>query len=228
VHIHKTGGTSITAALEPYLAKGDIATGPSFGAIRNTLCMRRHGIKKHSRAAAARRAVGPDVWDSYFTFAFVRNPYRRVTSLYHFFENAYRRRKTPSLRNLQYRLPWVSQRDPLRWPGLRAYAETQSLSEFLRHPGFAGEAAGTRTQLSMLADAEGRMLVDFVGRYERLPEDFRAAVEAIGLPDAELGWRNASRNTTGGGVTLTKADRDLLWEMYRDDFEAFGYRRDEG
>ena len=40
--------------------------------------------QNHSRASKIRKNVGEDVWNDYFKFAFVRNPFDKIVSQYHF------------------------------------------------------------------------------------------------------------------------------------------------
>ena len=66
-------------------------------------------------------------------------------------------------------------------------------------------------------------MMDMVGKYETLQEDFAAVAARLGLEGARLGWRNASRNRTAAADPMEAADRAHLAEMYRKDYELFGY-----
>jgi len=68
VHIHKTGGSSIEAALDLEERRGR-GTG---GAM--------HGPEKHWPARTIKRRVPPEVWRDYYKFSIVRNPWARVAS----------------------------------------------------------------------------------------------------------------------------------------------------
>ena len=74
----------------------------------------------------------------------------------------------------------------------------------------------------MLCDEGGRLLVDIVGKYETLQQDFSAITARLGLPDARLPWRNPSRNREAQ-APVDPADRAWLADMYRRDYETFGY-----
>jgi len=75
VHVIKTGGASIATALN---MKED--TG------RNVTREEQvpHYPKCHLSAKEIRKTVGEEIWNSYFKFSFVRNPYDKVVSQYHF------------------------------------------------------------------------------------------------------------------------------------------------
>jgi hypothetical protein len=226
IHIHKTAGESVTHALAPFLARGDLVLGSTpIGEVRNAYYARRHSLKKHGLATTVRDAYGPRIWEDYFKFSFVRNPYDRARSLYFFYEKVAKRRQSASVINLQYLLPALATRDPLRWPGMTAYLETRSFSGFIRHPNFSTEKIATRTQFSILSDPDRTLMVDFVGRFENLAEDFRTVARRLRLPEATLDRHNASANSRRSAEPMAPEDRDLLYQLYRDDFDAFGYPR---
>ncbi len=60
VHVIKTGGISIATALN--MDKKQF----------------------HGSATTIRKLVGEDIWSDYFKFTFVRNPYEKIVSQYHF------------------------------------------------------------------------------------------------------------------------------------------------
>ena len=222
VHIHKTAGESISTALLPFLGKGDLLLGTTAqGELANAWYEWRHGLQKHSAARRIRRYLGEGRWEEYRTFSFVRDPADRVRSLYFYFEKMLAERRRRSLKNALLWLPGTDFRDPCKWPGMQAYLETSSFSEFIRHPQFSPAIFGARRQSDILCDGEGRMLVDEVGKFETLGEDFARIAGRLGLEGASLGHRNASKNR--GAAPLDPADRALLVEMYRDDYALFGY-----
>jgi hypothetical protein len=221
VHIHKTAGESVTEALSQHLTRADLTVGTTLrGKMANWIYPKVTPIKKHSPAQAVRDYLPAEIWDGYFKFAFVREPVDRARSLYGYYAEMVRRRDQRSLRNVLFALPGSQSRDPARWPAVRAFLETSSFSEFIRHPAFSPRHPGTRPQWESVCDPDGAPLLDFVGRFESLETDFRRVVERIGLDQVSLPRRNASR---APGDVASPADRALLEAMYRRDFEMFGY-----
>jgi hypothetical protein len=223
VHIHKTAGEAITLAFLPHLGPKDVTLGGTpTGNIRNLYYKRKYGISKHSSAREIREYIKDDRWERFFVFSFVRHPFERVESLYKYFVMMSERRDKPSFRNMLYRAPLLEGSDPLKWPGLQAYRETSSFSEFIRHPGFHQDP-GSHCQCDMLLDEKGRMLADFVGHFDRLEEHFAYVASRVGLSEVRLPKHNVSKPTSRVDMTLSEHDRRYLREIYANDFEVFGF-----
>lgn len=78
-------------------------------------------------------------------------------------------------------------------------------------------------QCDFLMDADGRPLVDFIGRYENLATDFATVA-------ARFGWSGQLPHLNGSGADpdyrryYTARTRNLIAELYPGDIEAFGYK----
>jgi len=68
IHIIKTGGTSIEAKLRLH--------------------------QSHKPASEYKKIVSPEIWNKYFKFAFVRNPWDKMVSQYHYNSNLFLKNKT--------------------------------------------------------------------------------------------------------------------------------------
>lgn len=220
VHLHKTAGESITQALAPHLSANDIR----FSASRwlrpfNEYYKAKYKLRKHSSASSLKSLLGEDIWDSYYKFSFVRNPIDRIRSLRSYYERIARERDAHPVRSRVGTLLGLTG-DPESWPGMQAYRETQSFSEFIRRPKLVDMENGARQQFDLLTDDNGCLLVDFVGRFETLQDDFLTVARTIGVEGATLGWSNRSQHPAA--VTdISNDDRDYLMRLYRKDFEAF-------
>lgn len=224
IHLHKTAGESISDALVPHLAAGDIALGTGLkGELANAWYNYRFKLQKHSGARKVRHHVGADIWNGYLTFSFVRDPVDRARSLFFYYEKMQALRRKTSLRNAMLVLPGMQFRDSDKWPGMEAFRDSRSFSEFIRHPKFSPAFIGTRRQSDSLCDRDGNVLVDVVGKFETLQEDFAEIAARIGLPQATLGHRNASRNRAKAVDPVSPADRAHIEEMYARDYLTFGY-----
>lgn len=83
---------------------------------------------------------------------------------------------------------------------------------------------GKRTQHAFITDRHCRVLVDFVGRFERLEEDFALVCRHLGI-EAQLPPRTHTlRDYTG---FYDQSRRDLVAEHLKTDIELFGYSFDD-
>ena len=64
---------------------------------------------------------------------------------------------------------------------------------------------------------------DFVGRYERLADDFRIVQQRTGLPDIELPRLQAARTAARYAAYYTPRTRDIVAGRFGRDIEMFGY-----
>lgn len=77
IHVPKTGGTSLTEVLRPCASIGvnkqySVPNGSMF----------HETVMKHVRALHLKKFINNNIWDSYFKFGFVRNPWALLLSLY--------------------------------------------------------------------------------------------------------------------------------------------------
>jgi len=210
VHVMKTAGTSVSAALDPCLRWNDVAIGGTrFGEQIQPAFRERFGLHKHSTASEIRAVVGADVWFSYFTFTFVRHPYDRIMSLYTWLHK--------TLRTAPPDAPQWS------WQAAIAFRESHGFSEFIRHEQFR-KSLGGRPQVDWICDDDGSCIVDFVGRFEDLDAARMTISHRIGI-NLEPFERH---NVSGVRGRLAQffsgeADYDYLYKLHEKDFEVFGY-----
>lgn len=176
------------------------------------------------REYVGHRYISQDLFDQYFKFAFVRNPWDRMVSMYkwHAFHkicsfNQFVTREFP--RDLWKKKHWF-----------------------------------VCPQTDYICDANGEVLADYVGRYENLAADFHYVCTQIGLPPLDLPHANSNRlGKNRAHTTLrwearkvlsypwwvlkgrksvptgkyrayyTDEARELVGEYYKSDIEMFGY-----
>ena len=153
-------------------------------------------LKEHETALGARRLLPRDVFDDCFKFAFVRNPWSWIVSVW------MRLRTTESHRHY----PIVSRMDFPEYVDWEIRRDRQHQHRFV-------------------CDRRGELLVDFVGRQERLAEDFRRVCERLGLGEVELPHVGARpRKHADWREYYDDALRERVGEHWRRDVELFGYR----
>lgn len=207
VHIAKTGGTSVRAALQP-LRWRDPWYYPMW------LCSKLSGLSghrlgskfpRHSKIIAAKEMLPEEFFAGLFKFAFVRNPWDLQVSSYHHI-----RRERPHVMQghddfdsfLQWKL------DPER--PYQYHIDTS-----------------IELQSDYLVDLHGKLLVDFIGKYERLPDDFQSACDRIGIPMPKMPHkRQATDRKKDYRSYYTDETAEKVARHFARDIEILGYRFD--
>ena len=106
--------------------------------------------------------------------------------------------------------------------------KAQTFEDFIRHcDAECHDADGSkwiyRNQLDYLTDADGTVIVDYIGRFERLQADFAAAAARLGLQGVAIPHINRSIHPSYTQYYSGEL-RDFVGEMYARDIAAFGYR----
>src|SRR5262249_2778421 len=100
--------------------------------------------REHATARTIRTQMPRGRFEQYFSFAFVRNPWDWVVSLYSYL---------------------------LHTPGHRHHARIAAMSGLREYVEFE-IARGKRSQHEFICDRDGRVIVDYVGRFESLHAHF--------------------------------------------------------
>jgi len=195
IHIPKTGGSSIEDVIWPGdRTEADLWMG-FVSPYRNKY---QTGGLQHLLARQIRQEVGPETFDAYFKFAFVRNPWDKAVSQF-----SYMAHRT-DLRELIGMTPETTFDDYLQLIERNPHVQWERQVEFVQ-------------------DETGRSLIDFIGRFENIQQDAEAVFERIGLRGAVLPHRNASSRRHYSEY-FDVPTRDTLARIYAPDIEAFGYR----
>lgn len=203
VHIAKTGGTSIRSALEGIKWKDPYRIPMAICSRISSLTHHQVGCKipRHAKAICAYEMLPRELYDSLFKFVFVRNPWDlQVSSYYHL------RRERPHLvkhcNNFESFLRWKL--NPRR--------------EYQYHIDTSIEL-----QSKYLIDLDGNLIVNFIGRYERLEDDFREACHKIGIRTPKLPHKRKGENRTEYQKYYTDETTQLIADYFKRDIEMFGY-----
>lgn len=150
--------------------------------------------------------ANPRKFARYFKFTFVRNPWDRLLSAYSFLSRG-------GMNEVDRR--WA-EANRAKLQDFSGFVEALAADEGLR--GWVH----LRPQHYFICDAETNIKMDFVGRVERMEQDFARVAERLGL-NASLPRVNAS-NHPGRLQAYTARTRDLVGDLYREDIRLFGYR----
>lgn len=197
IHIHKCAGSSMTYALVPELGEDDLVLGVTEEGRRlDKIGQETKGLHKHSKAKEIKEFLEPEIWNNYFKFSFVRNPWDRLVSYYHW---------------------WLK----TNWDNERGTAQKikalDNFEEYLFSPYRSKNPCN-----DYLVDDEGNNLVDFVGKQERIYRDFAYVCGRIGLPNLNLPRRNQSQHKEYFKY-YTPETINLVAEWFKADIENFKY-----
>lgn len=221
IHIHKAAGTSIKFAIEKWLSWDDVIIGGTpFGEQIQKPYYNKYSIHKHSSALDVMELIGKQLWSECYSFAFVRNPYRRAISLYNYFDGLI---KAQGLRRYLRHLPVRRYQSGIwRWPGITAYLESGNFSAFIRHERFS-KIAAMKPQYQSTVDDDGKMIVDFIGKVETIEQDFQKVMQRIGLPELNLMKKNKSKSMPLQDYSIKESDYEYLYKLFERDFALFDY-----
>ncbi len=192
--IPKTGTHSVRRALREHLGPDDIEQVGLFVNRRLPYEPLAQLGHGHLGLAQVRPFLGEQAFGEYFKFAFVRNPFDRFVSYCAFMT----------------READVFARDPRRVMHHVLFTAPPS-QHILFQP-----------QHSVLVDADGALLSDYVGRVEQMQACYDEACDRIGVPRTVLEQLNASRH----GNYRDYYDQQLIdgvAALYRRDLDLFDY-----
>lgn len=204
VHIRKTAGSSIQTALRPhrdvysYREKIIDEVAKALGLrIRRYEALKRFAIHRHATLRELREGFGPDIVDSLFKFAFVRNPYDLLVSEY-FYE--LQDEKSPFHEVAKY----VGDFDGyVRWRTTMCRV----------------------TQFERIKGPDAKVGLDFVGRFEQLSGDFAQICNRIGISAPLLHENRSLKRPSREYVSFygARETRDRVLQTFAIDFDTFGY-----
>jgi hypothetical protein len=77
-------------------------------------------------------------------------------------------------------------------------------------------------QINMLADRNGNLLMDFIGKFENLYDDWNYVTEKLGIENKALTHRKKA-GIKDYDSYYTEESRALVSELWKRDIVAFGY-----
>lgn len=205
-HIAKTGGISVRKALEPYYQEPEkfrIHRPPvtTSNGQPNPLYEVWESLLLHATAKDTQKELPDEVFNNYYKFAFVRNPWDWQVSMYHFIlreKTHIRHELVRSMEGFEAFLEWVIA-TPKPYP-----------------------KGGLKHQHEAITDTEGNLLMDFVGRYETLNQDFQNVCQRLGI-QTSLPHLNKTNHRDYRSYYNDRT-RNLVAEHFEADIALFAYR----
>ena len=173
-HNPKTSGSSITKAIIPYCER-----------------IRKNSLdwKNDWHEGGLHMKVYPEILgipSTYNTFAFVRNPFDIIVSMF---------AKNPAFDDFDDFVNKRAFNPPLIW-----------------------------NQSQLLLDLVGNSLVDYVFRFEDLPDIWETVCTHINIPYKPLEKENASNRRKDYRSYYSDFSREIIADIYKDDLINFGYQ----
>ena len=192
--VPRTATHAIRDALQPLLGDEDWQQEALRLSVRSPLPALARIGHGHVGVREARAVLPRDLWRSYFKFAMVRNPFDRFVSV----------------------CAMLNKRNP----GYRG-KEMAFMKAALGVPRFRQRVL-VRPQAQMLANEDGQLDLDYIGRYESLPQSFAAICRRIGVGEPALSVANAAAHQPFATYYDSELQR-LVGDFYRRDFALFNY-----
>ena len=209
IHILKTAGTSVAETLAPHarlmdsLIYGNWPTRKFFMAF-NILTGRRGiemltGFRPHATAMDIRQKIPGTVFDEFFKFAFVRNPWDWCVSLFFYLQQ---NKNLPPHRQVQ----------------------GMTFSDFVQWR----IGTSPKKQIEFITNWKGDIIVDYIGRYENVESDFKYICKKLGLRESYLPNKNISRMRKNRNYRTyyDTQTAELVSQYFHEDISAFGYQFD--
>lgn len=155
------------------------------------------------------KLISKSKYDSYFKFAFVRNPFDRIVSCYAYLKNG------------------GNQKDDLEFMKKHKACFT-SFNGFVSavfHAENGFDWIHLKPQSNFVASS-GRIIVDYIGRYESISHDFTILCGKLNLED-NLSRRNSSNRFSDYRKYYDSSTFDMVAKLYDEDFSLFGYNNRE-
>jgi len=144
--------------------------------------------------------------DDYFIFSFVRNPYDRAVSLCHHFGFEWEDFIKGIPTGYRKRATITKDFEIINWPNIAMHCQPQTHYTHIN----------------------GECMMDFIGHYENMEQDWHRLLQTLRMPMKELEWKNEWKS--GHEPYLEYYQHGEGWpiyQFYEDDFKLLGYNRME-
>ena len=184
LHMPKTAGRSITNALG---GQGDI-----------------EDLYWHETQNEHKKYIEKRIYDSYFKFAFVRNPWDRILSAYFWYKGGGVQNKADKM--IGKNLPWRFKKFIKNYEKFISEHDNELSPHFL-------------PQVQIINNPNE---LDFIGKFENLEKDFSYVCKELGLANIKLPHSNKSKHKPYWRY-YDKTTKDIVASIFKKDIEVFNY-----
>lgn len=150
-----------------------------------------------------------EILDSSIKCAFVRNPFDRFVSAYHYL---YQQDKNHPRWGHDYKCHIILRQYKGFSDFCRVFADIKEINNYCHF-----------LPMEKYLCKDNKIMMDFIGRFENLEEDYRAMKKIIGIHAPKLEKRNVSIHGPWQEYYKDSFAFDLVRRWYRKDFEIFNY-----
>ena len=143
------------------------------------------------------------VWDDYFKFTFVRNPWDRMVSFFNYQKKVVHKKEKYGIEHFSY----------------EKYKKSTEHGDFSL---WLGEHR-TMSFLNFLSDDSGNLMMDFIGKVENLQEDFNIVCDKIKIPRQQLPHINKTKHKHYTEY-YDEETKSIVAEKCKKDIEYFNYK----
>ena len=196
IHNYKVAGTSVQGSLKKYGNQSFLRSGIpdmimlALGKYPRIFSSQFDG---HIRAKDLRKNIPSEVFDNYFKFGFVRNPWDWQVSLYTYMmklESHHQHQLVKAMKDFDEYIDW------------RVHKDLNLQKDFF----YDGDTC----------------IVDFIGKMETMNTDFNTVLGRLGI-ESKLPHLNKSRDDNNFLKYYSQKSLDMVYEAFRSDVELFGY-----
>ena len=197
IHNYKVAGSSVGKALDPYSNTYRRKNNVVIRALQSVHVLPGHYPFKypfHITARELKAKMGVGIFNSYYKFGFVRNPWDWQVSLYTFMLKNHKHPQHRIIKNMT---------------SFDQYIEWRVNNDL-------------HLQMKAFCDEDGNLLVDFIGKFENLHADFEKVCRRLKV-EAELPHLNRSRADHDFLKHYSEKSLKMVAEGFREDIERFNY-----
>lgn len=192
IHNYKVAGSSVNKVLRKYTR---FPYESSVTQILRMMNLQFHSasLPEHATALEVRNKLGKEKYNDFFKFTFVRNPWDWQVSLYEYM--------LQSENHYQHEL----------------IASMKSFEEYIEWR----VTQDKNLQKDFLVDDKGKIIVDFIGTFEKLDRDFQNICETLQLSE-KLPHVNKT-NRRNYQSYYNDNSKNMIYEHFKEDIEMFHY-----
>lgn len=201
IHIPKTAGVSLTHAIISHIVGYDTSGEIGHLSSKLKICFDLRGKQKHKQARYyVPEDISKKLWDKYYKFTFVRNPWDRVVSEFHWRHSLSKRHPPKDFKKF---IDYCADRLRRKQPGEIYWPHAQ-------------------TQKSFVTNKSGNIIVDDIFYFEDINNAVSKISTKIGIP-LDVKKYNTSNHKVYREY-YNNETRDMVQRLYDEDIKLFGYK----